>query len=228
VTNVLMVTTTVGVLDGVHRDTTDARPRVPLGFVLVEAGTGLKHRLVDTATAGDDADHGAGDGRDDLLLAGWQADARLASVLVVCNDRRVVAGAAGDGAAVAGLGLQVADDGPLGHRAQGQDVADCEGSLLAAVQELAGGDALGTHERHALHFVAVRILELDLGERCPTSGIVDNLTDDPTNVAVLLSIVLVAELGRALAVGRLRDEDTAGTLPLTSDNAPHLANVPSL
>ena len=87
VTNVLMVTPTVGMFDRVHRNTTDARPAVSLCFVFVERCSGLEHRFVDTATTSDDANHGTGDGRDDLLLAGWQTDAGLASVLRVANVR---------------------------------------------------------------------------------------------------------------------------------------------
>ena len=56
VTNVLVVTTTVRVLDGVHCHTTNLRPRVTLGLVLVPRATGLEHRLVNAAATGNDAD----------------------------------------------------------------------------------------------------------------------------------------------------------------------------
>ena len=56
VTNVLVVTTTVRVLDGVHGDTAHLRPRVTLGLVLVPRATCLQHWLVDAAAAGNDAD----------------------------------------------------------------------------------------------------------------------------------------------------------------------------
>lgn len=55
VTDVLVVTTSVGMLNRVHGDTTHHRPAVPLGLVLVVGASGLQHRLVRTATAGDDA-----------------------------------------------------------------------------------------------------------------------------------------------------------------------------
>jgi len=58
-TNVLVVTTTVGMLDWVHGDTTDLGPRVALDAVLVECTASLEHRLVDTATSGNDANGGA-------------------------------------------------------------------------------------------------------------------------------------------------------------------------
>merc|ERR1719152_47434 len=69
VANVLVVTTTVWVLDGVHGDATRLRPRVALGLVLVERTASLEHRLVDAATAGNDADRCTRKAGDGLLLA---------------------------------------------------------------------------------------------------------------------------------------------------------------
>ena len=53
VTNMLMVTTTVGMLHRVHSHTTHFRPAVPLGLVLVVGTTSLQHGLVNTATTSD-------------------------------------------------------------------------------------------------------------------------------------------------------------------------------
>merc|ERR1719511_17741 len=50
-----MVTTTVGMLNGVHSHTTHLRPAVTLDLVHVVGTTGLQHGLVDTSTTGDDA-----------------------------------------------------------------------------------------------------------------------------------------------------------------------------
>ena len=77
-----MVTTTVGVLDGVHRNTGHLRPLVPLGAVLVVGGTGLQERLVDTTATGDDANGATRDRRDRLLLARRELDPSLASLRV--------------------------------------------------------------------------------------------------------------------------------------------------
>ena len=126
---------------------------------------------------------------------------RVATHLVVSNDGSVVARASGDGATVPGLGFQVADDGTFWHGAERKDVADGECGALAAVQELSGVDAFGGDEGHALNLVAVRILEVDLGERCTTTSIVDYFSHNAADVTVLFSIILVTELGRPLSVG---------------------------
>ena len=59
----------------------------------------------------------------------------------------VVSGGPGHLAAVSVLLLQVADDGSLGHGADGHHVADGELGALAAVHELAGVHALNGHEQ---------------------------------------------------------------------------------
>ena len=54
----LVVTTTVGMLDGVHGHTTHLGPAVPLHLVFVVGTAGLQDGLVDTATSGHDANGG--------------------------------------------------------------------------------------------------------------------------------------------------------------------------
>lgn len=53
--DMLMVTTAVRMLHGVHADTAHRRPRVALGAVLVEGAARLHDGLVGTAAARDDA-----------------------------------------------------------------------------------------------------------------------------------------------------------------------------
>ena len=51
-TNVLMVTTTVRVIDGVHGNTSNLGPAVTLDAVLVELVTSLKDGLIDSTSTG--------------------------------------------------------------------------------------------------------------------------------------------------------------------------------
>jgi hypothetical protein len=95
VTDVLVVTTTVGVLHGVHRHTTHARPRVALGLVLVVRSAGLEERLVDTTTASGNADARTGHRRDDLLGARRKPNPRLARLLQASQDDETERGQAG-------------------------------------------------------------------------------------------------------------------------------------
>ena len=102
-----------------------------------------QQRLVGTATAGNDADHGAGLRGKDLLVARRQAHARLARVAVVGNDGGIVARCARHSATVARLLLDVADECALRHVADGLDVANRECGLLAAVHKHTGVHACG-------------------------------------------------------------------------------------
>lgn len=111
VTDVLVVTTTVRVLDGVHGNTADLGPAVALDAVLVVRAAGLEDGLVDTATTGDDTNSGAGLGLDEHLAARGEADAGLASLLVLGDDGGVVTRRARELSAVTRASLDVADDG---------------------------------------------------------------------------------------------------------------------
>merc|ERR1712227_1145080 len=54
----LMVTTTVGMLDGVHGHTSNLGPAVPLHSVFVVGSAGLEHGLVASTATSNDADDG--------------------------------------------------------------------------------------------------------------------------------------------------------------------------
>lgn len=81
------------------------------------------------------------------FLTGRQLDPGPLGVGVVGDHGGVVSGGPGHLAAVSVLLLQVADDGSLGHGADGHHVADGELGALAAVHELAGVHALNGHEQ---------------------------------------------------------------------------------
>jgi len=165
----LVVTTTVGVVDGVHSNTTSTRPRVALGTHGVVLATGLEEGLVDTATAGGDTNGSTSARRDGLLGTRGETDASLA-VLRVANDGGVVARGTGKGSAVTDLLLNVEDDGTLGALTEGKNVADREGSLLTGVDERAGRDTLSRDEGLLAELVAVGVAEDDGGKGSATAG----------------------------------------------------------
>lgn len=130
VTDVLVVTTTVRMLDRVHGDTSDARPVVSLRLGLVPAVDSLEERLVLPLATGANADHGSADALDGLPLAGRELDSRGLAVVGVTDDDGGGAGSSGEGAAVTLLGLDVSDDGTLRHLVDGENVANGEGSFI--------------------------------------------------------------------------------------------------
>merc|ERR1712159_911688 len=125
-----MVTTTVGMLHGIHRGTTDLGPGVALDLELVVVVTGLEHRLLEAAASGDDTDHGTCVGGDGLAGTGRKTDTSLLAIFGVTHDNAGGTRGARDVAAVALLALERGHDGSLGHLAHGQDVADLQLRLL--------------------------------------------------------------------------------------------------
>jgi len=101
----------------------------------------------------------------------------------VADDGAVLAGDLGELSAVAGVALDVADDGSLGHGADGQHVADGEHRLLTEVQGLARVDALGGDDGLVVLAVLVRVAEAHRHERRTPSGVVHDLSDHATQVA---------------------------------------------
>ena len=214
VTNVLMVTTTVGMLHGVTGHTTNLGPAVALATEAVVRVTGLEDRLLDTATARDDADHSTAARGDGLLLAAGELQAGTTGLEVVGDDDAVVTAGASDRATVTELGLHVADDATLRHLAQRQDVADGQGGLDAAVHRLAGEHTLRGHHQLLDALVLVRVAELHAGQGGTTAGLVLDGLDDTAHEAVTLSVVQNAQLGGAKALVAVHL--VHGTLTLTA------------
>ena len=168
VTNVLVVTTTVWVVDGVHGNTTSTRPAVALDTVLVVGTAGLEQWLVNTTTTSNDTDSGTSRAWHRLLHTGRQADTRCGTIGIMTNDGRVVTRRAGKRTTVTDLLLDVADNRTLRQRAERQDVTDAQQGLLTAVHELTGVHTLGSNERLSLVLVVVRVTERNTREWCTT------------------------------------------------------------
>ena len=132
----LVVTTTVGVIHGVHGNTTSLGPGVALDGELVLGARSLQQRLVGTATTGDDTNHTTAGAGEDLLGAGGELDTGLALIGVVADDGNVVTGGTAERTTVTVLVLDVGQDGTLGDGVEGQDVADGESGVLSGVDEL--------------------------------------------------------------------------------------------
>jgi len=217
-----MVTTAEGMLNGIHGDTTDLWPAVTLDLVLVISTASLQQWLVNTTTAGDDANGTAAARVKDLLAAGWQLDAGLAGVGIVRDDDARVARGLGNLATIANLHLNTATGGTFGHLANGQNIANVKGGLVAAVDGLAGGGALGGDEGLGVLAVLVAVLEVHLHQGCATTGIVDDVLDDTLDEAMSLGEINRSVLGSTLACSGDGLEDATGALTTGTDDTSHL------
>eukprot|EP00796_Vickermania_ingenoplastis_P002015 gene2015-gene1671 len=124
VANVLMVTTTVRMLNGVAGNTTDLGPAVALAAEAVERVTSLKDGLLNAATTANNANHGAARAGHGLLLAAGELQAGTASLSVVRDNNAVVTGSASQGSTVTGLRLHVAHNAAIGNLPKGKNIAN--------------------------------------------------------------------------------------------------------
>jgi len=183
---VLMVTTTVGVVNWVHGNTTSTGPVVSLGLEFMESSAGLEQGLVNPSTTSDDTDGGTGTTGDGLFRTGWETDAGLVVFGRVSDDCSVGSGRPGERTTVANLLLNAANDRSFGELAHGQNISNIESSLLATVDEGTGVKTFCGNKGLLTEFVTVRIAEDDAGKRCATARVMDDLLDNAANVAIPL------------------------------------------
>ena len=177
-TDMLMVSSSVGMLDWVHSHTTHLWPRVSLCLVLVVRSTSLEHRLFGTSATSNLANHGTRCRRNDLLQTGGELKACSARVSIVRNNDRVVARGLGKSTSITSAVLDVANDATLWHGAHREDVANGESGILSAVDELASIETLRCCKCNLLMLVSERIAKGDFCKRSTTSGVVDNVSYD--------------------------------------------------
>jgi len=180
-------------------------------------GARTEEGLVCSATASDDTDHTTRAAADDLLCAGGELDAGLALIGVVADNGDVVAGSATESATVTDLLLDVGYDGTLRDGAEGQDVADGQGGVLAGIDELAGVHALVGNEGLGGLLELVGGVEDDAREGSTTTGVVDDLLHDTTDVSMALGEIEGAELRGSLSEAGVGSEDAAAALTLVAN-----------
>ena len=127
VTNVLMVTTTMRMLDWVHGDTSDTWPFQLLGVGLEVGVVGLQEWLVSSLATGADTDHTSASGWDGLSDSGWESDTGLLAVFGVTNDDGRSTRSASETATVTSLCIKIGDNGSLWHRGDWHDISDGQG-----------------------------------------------------------------------------------------------------
>jgi len=122
-TDMLMVTTTVGMLDGVHSDTSDLWPVLSLIFKFEFGCAGLQEWLVSSATSRHDADHGSADAWDGLSLARGESHSGLGAIIGVTDDGGAAATGSGEGTSVSDLLFNVTNGGTFWDLIYWEDVA---------------------------------------------------------------------------------------------------------
>jgi hypothetical protein len=196
VTHVLMVTTTMGMFDGVHRNTSHAGEVVLLCVGLVVSFVGLEEGLVGTLTAGTDSNHSTAGSLDRLTLSRGETNTGLFAVFGVADDDGGAAGSAGEASTVTQFGLDVGDNGAFGHGVHGENIANSQSGFGSGVDELSSVHALNSDEIFIVLLEFVLVSETDLGERSSTARVVDNILHNSLDVSSALCEVQSSEAGR--------------------------------
>jgi hypothetical protein len=99
-------------------------PLVSLGLVLVVSTASLQHGLVSASTTGNKTNHSSAAAGNGLLGTRWQSDSGHTLISVLGHNDSVVTRSAGQLATVTCLGLDIANNGTLRDRANGDNVSN--------------------------------------------------------------------------------------------------------
>jgi hypothetical protein len=221
VTNMLMVTTTMGMLDGVHRNTSNSGPVVSLGLLLEPRVVSLQERLVSSLTASSDADHGSALALDGLSGTGRELDSGLSTLISVTDDDGGSTGGSGERSSITVLGLTVGNNGTFGKLVDGENISNGERGLGASVDKLSSEHSLDSDEIFDSLLVPVRVSEDNLGKWRTSARIMNNVLHNTLDVALLLSIIERSESRRGDLVGLVRSKNKTTTVSLGSNTSTH-------
>jgi hypothetical protein len=195
VTDMLLVTTTVGMLDGVHSDTSNSGPSVSLGSVLVGRSTSLEEGLVGSLATSNNTNHGSVVTLDGLSDTGRKSNSGSGTLFGVTDNDGGGTGSSSVGATITELGLNVGNDGTFGHLINRHDVANGQTGFLSCVDVHSRVHSLDSNEVLSALFVSVLVSEDNFGERSTSAGVMDNVPHNTLNVTLSLGIIDSSEAG---------------------------------
>jgi len=219
--DMLVISSSVRVLDGVHCRASDPWPAIALHLVLVEVPASLEDWLVHAPSSCADTDDGPVLRWHGLTRTRWQADARLLAIIRVPHDHARTASGTSQPASIGSLLLAHGNNGALRHLAERHHVADGKLCLCAGIYKLSGVEALDSNPALLPQPVLVWIAEGHLAHGSSSARVVEDLFHESLDEAIALNVVDLADLGRTLAEPGLRGEDQALALAATSDDATH-------
>jgi len=221
-TDVLLVTTTERMVNGVHGNSSNLRPSLSESLHLVEDSTSLKDRLINSFTGGDETDHSSGFTGKGLSGTGGKLDSSLAQIIGVTDDNGRSTRASSELTLITGLVFNVTDGSTFGNLVDGKDVTSSQRSLGTSVDELTSVHSFNSDEMVVSESVLIRVSEDDLSKGSSTTGIMDDLSDDTLNVTISFSEIEDSESSGGDSVMLVGLEDgVLLTSSTTSDDFTH-------
>jgi len=188
-TNMLMVSSSVWMLDWIFSDTSDFWPAVPLHSEFVVGSAGFEHRFVNSSTTSDESEHGSVSAGVQLFDTRWKFHSGFTGVGVVCDDGAVSTGSFCDLTSISGFFFQLANDGTFWHLSNWHDVTDGQGGFLTGVDELAGADTFWADHGFGDLSVFIWVFELDFAEWGTSTWIVTDVFDETLYKALSFGII---------------------------------------
>merc|ERR1719419_447294 len=178
-TNVLMVTSSVWMLNWIHSNTTNLWPAVPLDLIFVVRTSSLQHRLINTSTSSNNTNHSSVSRRDNFLVARRKLYSGPLSIGIVSDNSSVITASPSALATISRLLLKIADNSTFGHVAHRHHISNGNVSFLSTINELSSVQAFSCNEKFLLCLIAVRITEVSNSKGSTTAGVMDNVLMTP-------------------------------------------------
>lgn len=194
VTDVLVVTSSVWMVDWVHGNTSNSWPHFSLGLESVMLGTGLQDWLIGSLSSSNESNGSSAVSSDGLSGTGWQSDSGLGSIFRVSNDSDGGSRGSGVGSLISDSLLDIVDNGTFWDRVDWQDVSDSNGSFISTVNVLSDIGSLGSQEVLSIGLELVWVSEADLSQWGTSTWVMDDFLDDSSDVSLSLSEVEVSVL----------------------------------
>mmetsp|Transcript_36410 Transcript_36410/g.27005 ORF Transcript_36410/g.27005 Transcript_36410/m.27005 type:complete len:268 (-) Transcript_36410:26-829(-) len=224
-THVLLVTTTMRVINRVHGNTTNLWPLVSLNSVLVESTTCFQDWLVSSSTTGNQTDHGSASIGDCLLATRRKSNTSGAFVSILGNDQGVITRGTSHNTVVTNFSFNVANNCTFRDLAKRKNIANSQFSLLSSENELATVKTFRSADQSINSLESVSILELNTGNWGTSPRVMEDFLDNTFNVSVSFGIVLSLVGDSTLATNSVGLVDRSLSLTTRSNYLSHFDSI---
>jgi len=217
----LMVTTTMGMLNGVHGNTSDSWPVLSLTLGFEPGVGGLEEWLVSSLSTSANSNHGSAGTLNGLSGTRWKSNSGLLTIIGVTNDDSGGSGSSGERSSISELTLAVRDDGTFWHSVDWKNISNGEGSFGSAVDKLAGVHSFDGDEILSSLLVSVCVSEDNFREWGTSAWVMNDVLYNTLHISLSLNIVESSESSRSDSVGAVRRENKTASMSLGSDASTH-------
>jgi len=221
VTNMLMVTTTMRMLNRVHCYTSNSRPVVSLSSSFEPWVGSLQERLIGSLSSSNNSNHSSAASKDGLSGSGWKSDSSFLTVIGVTNNDSWGSGSSSEGSSISHLTLAVGDNSSFWHRLDWKNITNREWSLGSGVNKLSSVHSFDSDEVLNSLLVSVCISEDNFCKWGSSTWVMNDILDNSLNVSFSLNVVESSESSWSNSVCGSRLENHTTTVSLSSDASTH-------